>query len=100
MSSLLILKNAFDTVDHATLLRKLSYCGFQGTSLNWFESYLKNRRQQYYVNGILSDEEYIYITYGVLQGLILGPLRFLIYINDYQLMRLCLGTVGYLTVNE
>ena len=48
---------------------------------NWFESYLKDRRQLCYVNGVLSDEEYI--TYGVPQRWILGPLLFLIHVNDF-----------------
>ena len=47
---------------------------------DWFESYLKDRRQQCYVNGVLSDEEYI--TYGVPQRSTLGPLLFLIYVNE------------------
>ena len=75
------LKKAFDTVDHSTLLRKLCYYGIQGKSLSWFESYLANRRQQCYVNGVLSNEGHV--NCGVPQGSILGPLLFLIYVNDF-----------------
>jgi retron-type reverse transcriptase len=71
---------AFDVLEHPILLRKLSHYGIQGTTLKWFESYLSNRHQFVTVNGIDSDEEQI--QYGVPQGSILGPLLFIIYIND------------------
>ena len=60
------LKKAFDTVDHSTLLRKLCYYGIQGKLLSWFESYLANRRQQCYVNGVLFNEGHV--NCGVPQG--------------------------------
>jgi hypothetical protein len=65
---------------HDILLEKLSKLGVKGTALAWFSSYLSNRTQQVDVNGSLSSQ--LEITYGVLQGSILGPLLFLCYIND------------------
>ena len=71
---------AFDTVDHAILLQKLSACGVRGNALLWFESYLKDRRQFVTYNGVSSDIKILQC--GDPQCSILGPLLFLIYIND------------------
>jgi sarcosine oxidase/L-pipecolate oxidase len=74
------LRKAFDTCPHDILLKKLSKLGVNGIALEWFKSYLSNRTQQVEVNGSMSNR--LEITYGVLQGIILGPLLFLCYIND------------------
>ena len=71
---------AFDTVDHAILLKKLAHYGIKGTALKWFESYLNNGEQYVTYNGISSSKQRI--KCGVPQGSILGPLLFFIYIND------------------
>ena len=58
----------------------MNQCGIQGITLDWFKSYLTNRTQRCSVNGCLSD--FSFLKCGVPQGTILGPLLFLIYIND------------------
>ena len=82
---LIDLQKAFDTVDHAILLDKLSAIGVSSTA--WFESYLCDRKQCVEVNG--SRSEFLPIDCGVPQGSILGPQLFLIYINDMNLSVNC-----------
>ncbi|CAB4030539.1 Hypothetical predicted protein, partial [Paramuricea clavata] len=74
------LQKAFDTINHDILLTKLDLYGLQKPSLNLLGSYLANRTQMCSVNGALSGTKLV--TCGIPQGSILGPLLFLIYIND------------------
>lgn len=73
-------QKAFDKVDHLILLNKIAFNGIRGNLLRWFSSYIKNRTQKVVVNGHQSDA--VHITSGVPQGSILGPLLFILYIND------------------
>ena len=77
---LLDLQKAFDTVDHGILLMKLESLGLHTDAVRWFRSYLSDRHQLVDVSGTLSS--HAGITCGASQGFILGPLLFLIYVND------------------
>ncbi len=80
MSIFMDLSKAFDTIDHGILLQKLYHYGFRGVSNDWFCNYLSNRKQFVVYNSTKSPTEDV--SCGVPQGSILGPLLFILYMND------------------
>ena len=76
------LEKAFDTVNHKILLSKLEHYGIRGLTLKWLNSYLDNRKQYVFLSGESSSTQPV--SCGVPQGSTLGPLLFLIYINDFH----------------
>jgi hypothetical protein len=80
MNIYLDLSKAFDTLDHEILIQKLSHYGIQDSSLRLLNNYLTNRKQYVQFNDVNSD--LLTIETGVPQGSILGPLLFIVYLND------------------
>lgn len=81
------LTRAFDTVDHKLLLSKLRNCGIRGPALSWIESYLRDRTQSVVLRdaGKIISSNYLEISTGVPQGSILGPLLFILFIDNIAL---------------
>ena len=86
---MLDLSKAFDTIEHKIMIQKLELFGVRGVCLNWFRSYLENRRMRIKCRVTSSQSEilsdYHTVNYGTPQGSCLGPLIFLIFVNDMRL---------------
>ena len=77
---LIDLLKAFDTIDHNILIKKMLFLGFTDETIKWYTSYLSNRK--FFISMENANSDKVSLTCGVPQGLILGPLLFLIYIKD------------------
>ena len=86
-------KKAFDTISHSMLIAKLPKYGFSELVMKWFESYLQGRKQKTIANGCHSDWESV--SFGVPQGSILGPILFIIYVNDLSLLNMSCKILQY-----
>ena len=87
------LSKAFDTVAHSILLEKMTAYGINGMELEWFTSYLFQRKQQVVLNNVRSETHYV--KCGVPQGSILGPLLFFIFFNDFSEILTNAKTIQY-----
>ena len=91
------LSKVFDMVNHTLLIDKLSSLGITGIENRWLQSYLNNRTQCVSLNGTISTPNVI--RSGVPQGLILGPLLFLLFINDMPKILLIVQLTCMLTIH-
>ena len=82
MGIFLDLSKAFDTINHKILIEKLEHCSIRGLAQHWFENYMTNRKQVVKYNEVRSKE--MTLKTDVLQGPILGPILFLLHINDIE----------------
>ena len=80
-------QKAFDSVPHQRLLRKISSCGISGIIFKWIKAFLTNRQQKVIVNGAESD--WANVDSGIPQGSVLGPILFIIFINDMPGETIC-----------
>lgn len=80
------LSRAFDTVNHQLLLQKMQSLGIRGPPLDWMSSYLSNRLQKVHlkISGTLHTSNYTHLTVGIPQGSTLGPILFLMFVNDME----------------